>query len=349
MNILKFDELYDKLHTTYAITYVGIGSACYNKWSSNNDQQYPEQLKIIKNTFPQLHINLILIDPSFADIHTITCLHEINAIRDNTYSNFYHSDNDLIRIFIFDQYVTYIPDICNEYIVSSNTIDITHNLERLNMMVNKTHILLVHDFSGLRIDILATYFDKSIDHEHIMYDLSGRINDPCITDFKQMPYCIIINNDKINIFNPFGLNSINLRNTYYNSDNNVVKLQIKTCSEFRKRSFIYLYFNNFRRICLWNLAIINHDKDVNTKYKTIQIKDMMLLDRLHNTQLTQLYEKHDSYNCSDVMNSIFIQQCQNVADLFEFNVNHLTDIIKYQNNPNFWLDPITDYVSNIHF
>lgn len=249
MDMLQLIELPDMLDPyqssdpCQSITYIGIGTA------NQVDQQYPKVIRRAKTLDPALRINLILIDPNIpTDIPPI-CLQSINGYPDQEYTNLYHTP-DHIHVYVFNQTVTYLPQLIA--VEPIHGLDITPILTILNQLsASRGDLLMVHDFSGMEIDLLATYFDSMIDPQHILYDLSCRSGQPYQIDFNHL----MIINQTWRLFNPFMIDHHLLKETYQQSSDEVVRRQIILCAQYRKRMFLELYLHNYRKAKLWASTI----------------------------------------------------------------------------------------------
>jgi hypothetical protein len=199
--------------------YTGVG-ACAGSVDQNgilqlqNYHQFPPFLQNLKNTIPNLHIFIILIDP-----------HQENPpymVTDNnlTIDLINRDENDNIECYSNYNLTVYVMRKCvysEPYEERDDYINITEQLRHLNnFAINNNITTLYHDFSGRKNSLLAEYFDNELsDHlDHIVYGLSAREDHGCMFDLTDIssyfPFKIdhlpFLNNNKriiIKLFNIF--------------------------------------------------------------------------------------------------------------------------------------------------
>ena len=187
-----------------------------------NYHQYPPFLQNLKNTIPNLHMFIILIDPyqesppymvndkNLLDIKKI--FENKNEIDNKNDVNYYTNNDNTLTVYTMHKDVYTDP-----YESKNGYINITEQLRKLNLFAIENNITtLYHDFTGRKNSLLAEYFDSSLyDHlDHIIYSLSAREDHGCIFDLSHIssyfPFRIdsqsFINHNKrviIRLFNIF--------------------------------------------------------------------------------------------------------------------------------------------------
>lgn len=171
----------DNIHLTpNHITYVAIGSAAnviakrVKNLPDKDLHQFPNFMKQWLEEFPELILNLVLIDPALSD--PPYC---VSSSKDN-----YDKHGDKL--------VNEWLNVCVYPIRSPINIfkdrEVFVNLNKRCMENNSA--LLVHDFSGNRIDLLAYSFDHELKNhmDQIVYDIDLRNNQGC---FINMENCFV--------------------------------------------------------------------------------------------------------------------------------------------------------------
>ena len=194
-----------------------------------NYHQYPPFLQNLKNTIPNLHMFIILIDPhqesppymvndkNLLDIKKI--FENKNEIDNNSDVNYYTNNDNTLTVYTMHKDVYTDP-----YESKNGYINITEQLRKLNLFAIENNITtLYHDFTGRKNSLLAEYFDSTLyDHlDHIIYSLSAREDHGCIFDLSQIssyfPFRIdsqsFINRNKrviIRLFNIFRFTTMDI-------------------------------------------------------------------------------------------------------------------------------------------
>lgn len=184
-----------------------------------NYHQYPPFLQNLKNTIPNLHIFIILIDPyqekppyMVKDKNLISEANEIGANEIGENNNIECYSNHNLTVYVMRNSIYTEP-----YEARDNYINITDQIRHLNnFAINNNITTLYHDFSGRKNSLLAEYFDNELsDHlDHIIYGLSAREDHGCmfnLTDISsyfpfKIDYLPFLNNNNriiIKLFNIF--------------------------------------------------------------------------------------------------------------------------------------------------
>ena len=179
---------------------------------SENYHQYPPFIRHLKQTVPNLHLYIILIDPMQEN--------PPHMIRDREYTHeeFYEESPDkfnsfdnMTQIYVLRKGVNISKAYNHRYRVDEY-IDITYDLQILNEFCMEQQISLIyHDYSGRDVKSVAECFDKDLgEHvDHIVYGFGARADFGCYFDlnasYSYYPY--ILENNR-------GRNSLKLFNIY---------------------------------------------------------------------------------------------------------------------------------------
>lgn len=195
--------------------YTGVGAAGYAEHNGilelENYHQYPPFLQNLKNTIPNLHMFIILIDP-YQETPPYMVNDKNLIVEPNNNIECYSNNTNNLTVYVMRKCVYTDP-----YEEKNDSINITKQLEELNSFAIKNNITtLYHDFTGRKNALLAEYFDNELnnDLDHIIYGLSAREDHGCrfdLTDISSyFPFRIdfqpFINNNKrviIRLFNIF--------------------------------------------------------------------------------------------------------------------------------------------------
>lgn len=162
--------------------YVGVGAASATggktPLSLDHYHQFPPFVQNLRNSLPNLHVFLVLMDPYQENPPQVAVDHDLHEVQDGTY---YRNTEGTFQTFVYRKAV-YI----NADIVNGNNI--TETLRDLNAFAKeKCASLLYHDFSGRNIALVAEYFDReNQDHlDQLVYGLSAREDHGCYFDLTQ--------------------------------------------------------------------------------------------------------------------------------------------------------------------
>ena len=228
-----------------AFIYTGIGTAAGMRnadgsLDAKNYHQYPPLLQDIKNTYPALHLFIVLIDPLQEKppymIHDKAIGTGNNSLPEAE-ENVYYDEQKQITVYTLAKNVIAEPYIDPmKIIIYADYLNITIDLRDLNQfakeMANVT--LLYHDFTGRRNDLLAEYFDDEIasnDLDHCVYGLSTREDHGCYFDLSApesyMPFRLMQENNlnRVSFFNIFKYitNSNTMHNTMHKMASDIEK------------------------------------------------------------------------------------------------------------------------------
>lgn len=213
------------------IVYVGIGSALpYEKVTDRNHHQYPPCLKNIKDKHVGSKIYLVLIDPEMEAIPYVAKEYKMEKFEN--YENIWTNKENGMTVISIKKAVTYHLAVDSGY--SAYNIDsIFHQLNKLSI-VNKW-LLVVHDFSGSSVNLLATYLDEYIGDylDHIVYGLDLRIDQGCYIDLSKITLELMSNNE-LKVYNPYFGNNKN----YTKEITMACKLQDQMVDEYLKRKLV---------------------------------------------------------------------------------------------------------------
>jgi hypothetical protein len=217
MNQLKLETLLEDsvtyLGTNHrTVNYISIGCAAnmtekkIKKLCVSEYHQFPLFLMELLNQHPDIHINLILIDPFIEEppYITTTNIYDLELEWENhDGSNVYECDN--ITVFSFKNSFQYDDNYDNLRTINNYCID-------------NNQLLFVNDFTGRDLSLIANYFDKELGDnlDKIMYDITIRNNIGCftdLTDVNNMPI-IYLDNDLLKIKNPFIIKTLEDSNLF---------------------------------------------------------------------------------------------------------------------------------------
>ncbi len=193
------------------IFWISIGSA--SNLSSKNrsmldkkdEQQFPQFLQIIRTNFPNIKMNIILIDDAMENVpYCVDKQIKNKWEKDKSYDNIYYSHDT--NVYSFKENISYVTHRSPKFFNATEQLRSIHNY-----CIQKNHLFFAHDFSGDDISKLAEYFDLELHgkKKNIMYDIGVRDVQSCTINMvqsKNTPICVI-NKNKYEIFNPYNLSS----------------------------------------------------------------------------------------------------------------------------------------------
>lgn len=211
--------------------YVSVGSAAYsaNKneitgiWSidDQNNQQFPQFLKSLKQILPFSPVHIILIDPMLEnpplivwDKSTDNTKCSNNWKKTNIYQKFdiehYENNVNNINVYVLRKYVIYEP--YDNRFSEIEAINISLFLIQLDVeSIENNWFTVFNDFSGVIMSNIALVHDKTLkdinyNHlNHVIYGLGTRKDGGCNFDLT-LPECDFvydITSNGIKVFNPF--------------------------------------------------------------------------------------------------------------------------------------------------
>ena len=162
--------------------YVGVGAASATggktPLSLDHYHQFPPFVQNLRNSLPDLHVFLVLMDPYQENPPQVAVDHDLHEVLDASH---YSNTEGTFQTFVYRKAV-----YTQANIVNGNNI--TETLRDLNAFAKeKCASLLYHDFSGRNIALVAEYFDReNQDHlDQLVYGLSARENHGCYFDLTQ--------------------------------------------------------------------------------------------------------------------------------------------------------------------
>ena len=179
------------------IVYIGVGTLAGLKEADGsllpkNYHQYPPFIQNLKNSYADMSLSILLIDPYQECPPYIVqdkglVLKEIldNNFIDNSSNDVYSLPDQSITVYTFRQDV--YTDPYQTY--NNNYLNITTHLRDLNAYAIANDVLFIyHDFTGRNNRLLAEFFDEEIkEHlDHIIYGLGLREDVGCYFDLTDM-------------------------------------------------------------------------------------------------------------------------------------------------------------------
>jgi hypothetical protein len=166
------------------VIYLGVGTAAgYREpdgsLAQKNYHQYPPFLQHLKNTVPDLHLSIILIDPQQEDPPYMVQDQVLQDNNDPDNQAIYTSHDQTLTLY------TLREEVYTEPYTNTSGRDITPLLQEFNQFAIENNILFIyHNFTGRDNRLLAEYFDNELkEHlDHIIYGLGMREDFGCYFD-----------------------------------------------------------------------------------------------------------------------------------------------------------------------
>jgi hypothetical protein len=306
----QYDD--DKIDIEKEIYFFSIGSAALikekglDKLLETDCQQYPPFLQYAKKQYPDVKINIILIDRELKDLPYCICKSNIengisNTVDDgwyivNPFDNIFINPEQNIQVIAFKEYVSYLDNQNNQN-TDYNIYDSFRMFHKY--CINNGKLMFVHDFSGNPVHILARQFDNDlVQHKNkILYDINMRTYGGCYVDLSHSKnHPIIINKDNVlQIFNPYGIEHSGLIDIYKELDDNKFSE-----NHMKNQILIYLYYQTceFKNIFSIYRRFIVHVRNVKSGL-TDKKEQLDFIDSLHKRSFELIDIRHGT-NCIDM-------------------------------------------------
>jgi len=348
LNDLKLENLFEyyndqqDFNNNQRLLYFGIGSAAnllnnkIMKVKQKNMHQFPPLIQRVKGIYPNIRVDIFLIDAWLKKKPYIVNYLESNNVsvfQDKQYNNIFRTTEG-ITIYNFQNNVEYEGD------TYGNFFDITPLLLNFNKLcMTRNDLLTFHDFSGRNTWMLAEYMDKHIgnNQNRIVYDLTLRMEGSCQVNLTDELFNLQIEkyqkDDRqfIKFINPFCYSNYQLieliKNTPYKKEQLSMPIY-KRINIFKKN--IYPILRRF----------INHRNELNDYGKTflnrVREHEFFFLDsKIHDmfTLYRNDYFKNKSFNLT-FLNSI-------IHELKNSVINYLVNIFYLPNDD---LNKVKSYI-----
>jgi len=340
--------------------YTGVGAAAGSVDHNGilqlqNYHQYPPFLQNLKNTIPNLHIFIILIDPYqenppyMVNDKNLT----IDLINENIecYTN---NTNDL-TVYVIRKCVYTDP-----YEAKSDYINITQQLRHLNLFaINNNITTLYHDFSGRQNALLAEYFDKELndDLDHIIYGLSAREDHGCIFDLTdissyfpfKIDYITFLNENKriiIKLFNIFCFTTLDTIKEKFEIEMNNYPPYMHIMIEKQKEQVINSIKSELRNDIFSNLRIIVRLIKGDETYE--EIKNVYFFNNLpeyEKTKVLTMYHEKQFNNLLEYLMNYYGKKIDLVSKIKNLDVSgrEILEFIMNGTNPYDWYKSLNNF------
>jgi hypothetical protein len=281
------------------------GKSTIRVLESENYHQYPPFIRHLKQTVPNLHLYIILIDPMQEN--------PPHMIRDREYTHTefyeespdkYNSFDNNTQIYVLRKNVT-ISKAYSDRFRADEFIDITPDLEMLNDFCMEQNVsLLYHDFSGRDVKSVAESFDRQlgVNVDTIVYGFGARADFGCYFDlnapYSSYPY--ILEKSQIRYSLKF-FNIYKYINTgkYYLLDSERQLYENQNMVDAQIKEFTNLIRDEIRNYSLSVLRMVYRlinglSSDIN-EYFTFRIRSS------HREQIRQLYENREYEKLFDAL------------------------------------------------
>ena len=355
--------------------YTGVGAAAGSVDENGilqlqNYHQYPPFLQNLKNTIPNLHIFIILIDPyqetppyMATDKNLILGPNEMapneianemgpNEMGPNDILNdpieYYSNKNKNINVYVMRKCVYTDP-----YQPNNNYINITDQLRNLNSFAIDNNITtLYHDFSGRQNSLLAEYFDKELNDnlDHIIYGLSAREDHGCMFDLTdissyfpfKIDYIPFLNHNKriiIKLFNIFRFTTLDTIKEKLQIEMNNYPPYMHAMIEKQKEQVVNSLKKELRNDIFANLRIILRLNNGEEKYE--EIKHVYFFNNLPEcvkTKVLTMYHKKHFSKLLDYLINYYGKKIDIVSKIKELDLSgrEILEFIINGSNPYDW-------------
>jgi hypothetical protein len=337
--------------------YTGVGAAAglidqNGILQLENYHQYPPFLQNLKNTIPNLHIFIILIDPYQEKPPYVA--KDKNLILDTDINIECYSNNNL-SVYVMRKSVYTDP-----YEAKDGYINITQQLRHLNLFaINNNITTLYHDFSGRSNALLAEYFDDNLhDHlDHIIYGLSARQDHGCIFDLTaissyfpfKIDYYQFLNHNKriiIRLFNIFRFTTMDTIKEKLEIEMQNYPPYMHAMIEKQKDQIINSIKTELRNDIFSNLRIIVRLIKGDEKYE--EIKNIYFFNNLpeyKKKKVLLLYHEKKYNELLDYLMNYYGKKIDLVSKIKELDVSgrEILDFIINGSNPYDWYNSLINF------
>jgi len=289
------------------------GNSTIRVLESENYHQYPPFIRHLKQTVPNLHLYIILIDPMQENPpymitdrkYTHTEFYEESPDKYNSFDN-------LTQIYVLRKNVT-ISKAYSDRFRADEFIDITPDLEMLNDFCMTTNVSMIyHDFSGRDVKSVAECFDRQLgaNVDTIVYGFGARADFGCYFDlnapYSSYPY-ILENNNGRNTLKFFNIYKYINTRKYYLLESDRQLYENQNLIDAQIKEFTNLIRDEMRNYSLGVLRMVYRlinglSADINEYFTSrIRMSQREQIRRLYeNQQYDKLFESLIDYYAIDL-------------------------------------------------
>jgi hypothetical protein len=319
-----------------------------------NYHQYPPFLKELKHTIPNLHLQIVLIDPMQENPPYMVS--DMNYTKDEFYEeteNNFQSYDGMINLYVLRQSVT-IGKIFQHSI--DTCVDISNELHDLNRFCIQSDIsLLYHDYTGRNMKMIAEYFDETLGEniDKIVYGFGARADFGCYFDLTQLfaRYPFHIERGNVRYFLRFMNLYKFIKSGQFNKIQEINQEKNKGGMSHQERMIIREHLDEFFRTIKTN--VLN-----NTMYslRMVYLVDKGLIQDLHSNffsrfeprimqEFTTLYETKQYSRLFEALLKYYSDEMDIYAKLQHFDVSgyEMLKIITSNPDPYKWCDELKQF------
>jgi hypothetical protein len=317
--------------------------------------QFPPFLQAMRNTYPELHFVLLLIDtlqecpPRVARDYSLQEMPESDQ-------TFYKNQDGTMRAFVIKN--TVYTDIEKELFNIENAINITNELKDLTDFARYNDLTLLYDtFTGRPVSIVAENYDMDNKNhlQQIVYGIGGRDNHGCQVDLTQpiayYPYRLekkqYMIRPMIKLYNFY---KYIVNNDYKHMEYDLIQYprEMHVWTELHKNKIIENSVAGFKNIHLSVLRELyraihkNNENNHHPNFNYLPLIYRGLFDELYNqTEYSLLNELFSNYLESELE---IIIHLKNLAITGEQMLNMITD----GDDPYKWYDNLNNMIKVIN-
>lgn len=342
--------------------YTGVGAAAGSLDHNGilqleNYHQYPPFLQNLKNTIPNLHIFIILIDPCQENppymVNDKNLTLQANDLINGNIE--WYTNNSCLTVYVMRKGVYTDP-----YQENNEYINITEQLRHLNLFaINNNITTLYHDFSGRQNALLAEYFDHELNEnlDHIVYGLSAREDHGCMFDLTDISsyfpfktdYLSFLNDNKrilIKLFNIFRFTTLDIIKEKLELEKTNYPPYMHSMIEKQKEQVINSIKTEFKNDSFSNLRIIV--RLINGMETYEEIKFVYFFNKLPNfekTKVLTMYHEKQFNKVLDYLMYYYGKKIDLICKIKEFDISgrEILEFIVNGSNPYDWYKSLDNF------
>jgi hypothetical protein len=378
-NITLWNTLKNEIRTIptdYPVfIYVCVGGASHSDPDTEllpqDYQQFPPFLQAMHNTYPKLHLVILLIDPLQECPPRVVRDYSLQEMPDAN-QMYYKNQDGTIRTFVLKQAV--YTDVEKELFYINNAINITKELKELNEFARCNDVTLLYDtFTGRPISILAENYDMDNKKhlQQIVYGISGRDNHGCQTDLTHLlayyPYRLEKNRHTIrpiiHLYNHYKY-IVNNDYTTMEYDLKQYPIEMHTWACLQKNKIIENNIDKFKNVHLSVLRDLycaihnnnhdddNHDDDNNNNNNNNNnhIPNFKNLPLIYQGLFDDLYNQDDYSLLNELFSNYLASELEIIINLknIELSGEQMLQMITNDDDPYKWYDNLVNIMKLVN-
>ena len=344
--------------------YVCVGGATNvdsdREVSPQNYHQFPPFLQAMRNTYPEMHFVLLLMDP-LQECPPRVALDYSQEEMPNTDQMFYKNQDGTMRTFVLKQSV--YTEVEKELFYINNAVNITKELHDLNEFARGNDITLLYDtFTGRPVSIVADNYDMDNKHHlhQIVYGIGGRDNHGCQTDLTQLlayyPYRLEKSRHSMRpIIKLYNYYKYIVKNDYTTMECDLIQYppEMHVWAALQKNKIVENNINQFKNIHLPVLRelyrAIHNNNDNDQEPNNNRAPNFKNLPLIYHGLFDDLYNQHDYSLLNELFSNYLASELEIIINLknVEMRGEQMLQMITDNDDPYKWYDNLVNIMKLI--